>query len=136
MFLFVYFWVNSLFFMYLDIFQPSWAVKYKIQDNTQVGSFFHPPLTFNFNLPFYYLSFFFVNHCQIKSACGVLSNSVVAVKSGSVIHTIPYQIISIPNWIDVRLQDRLLFDFNLLDKKLEGKIILCRVRGKYQSYQK
>lgn len=35
-FLSIYFWLNSLFFFYLDIFQPSFFMKYKIQDNTEL----------------------------------------------------------------------------------------------------
>jgi len=35
-FLFVYFWLNSLFFMFLDIFKPAYFMKYKIQEDAQV----------------------------------------------------------------------------------------------------
>jgi len=35
-FLFLYFWLNSLFFMYLDIFKPTFFMKYKVQDTFQV----------------------------------------------------------------------------------------------------
>lgn len=33
LFLTLYFWLNSLFFFYLDIFQPEFFMKYRIQDN-------------------------------------------------------------------------------------------------------
>jgi len=32
----VYFWLNSLFFLYLDIFQPAYFMRYKIQDEEKV----------------------------------------------------------------------------------------------------
>jgi len=35
-FLSIYFWLNSLFFFYLDIFKPAMFMKYKIQDNTEL----------------------------------------------------------------------------------------------------
>lgn len=35
-FLFLYFWMNSIFFMYLDIFKPKYFMKYKIQEDKMV----------------------------------------------------------------------------------------------------
>ena len=32
-FIFVYFWLNSIFFMVLDIYEPSFFMKYKIQED-------------------------------------------------------------------------------------------------------
>jgi len=37
-FLTVHFWLNSLFFFYLDIFQPQAFKKYKVQDNTELNT--------------------------------------------------------------------------------------------------
>ena len=36
LFIFVYFWLNSIFFMVLDIFEPKFFMKYKIQEDRKV----------------------------------------------------------------------------------------------------
>jgi len=65
-FLTVYFWLNSSFFFFLDIFQPKFFMKYKVQDDTELKwpevrkairvCFRNQFISFLLSIPLYYLS--------------------------------------------------------------------------------